>query len=153
MLIFHGEAGEAAFAGNLVRGKCEWNQIDIGVGRDVIGSAVMAIVLVEPPTVAEAENQIGMKEAEDFISGGAAENFLMAGIVNDETELSKDKSEEGGNDEFHPGAAKDSYEREGADKHDEIDNYFSDVIQRLLCEEAALPDNGLQVAKFVASRR
>ncbi len=113
----------------------------------------MAIVLVEPPTVAESQNQIGMNEAEDFVSSGTAENFLMARVVNDETELSENKGEEGGNSEFHPGAAKYSYQHECADKHGEIDDYFSDVKQGLLCEEAALPDNILQITKFVASRR
>jgi len=93
----------------------------------------MVIVLVEPPTVAEAEQKIGMQQAEDFVSCGAAENFLMAGIVHDEAELREDECQERCVEEFDPGiVVKFSDEHECANEHGDIEKNFSEVIPGLL---------------------
>ena len=88
----------------------------------------MGIVLVEPPAVTEAEQQIGVQQAEDFVSRGATENFLMAGVVYDEAELREDEGEERGVEEFDPGIMKFGDERESADEHGDVEENFSKVI-------------------------
>ena len=92
----------------------------------------MVIVLIEPPTVAEAEYEIGVNEAENFVASGAAENFLMAGVVNDEAELREDEREERGVQKFDPGIVKFRDQHECADEHDNVEKNFSDVIPGLL---------------------
>jgi len=139
VLIFHGEAREAVFGGGLVFGECERNQINVRIGGDVVGRTVMVIVFVQPPAIAEAEYEIGMNEAEDFVSRGAAENFLMAGVVHDEAELREDESQEGGVAKFDPGIVKFGDEHECADEHDDVEKNFAEVIPGLLGEQAALP--------------
>ena len=100
----------------------------------------MVIELVEPPTVAEAEQKIGMQQAEDFVSCGAAENFLMAGVVHDEAELREDEGEESGVAEFDPEIVVEFGDQdEGADEHGEVEKNFSEVERGLLGHQATLP--------------
>ena len=132
VLVSHCEAREAALPGCLVLGKCEQRDIDVGVGGNVIRRAMMVVVLVQPPTVAESEQEIGMDESKNFIAGGAAENFLMAGVVNDEAKLSEDKCQESGVAEFGPRILKPVYEQERGDEEDDVEKYLSAVICGLL---------------------
>jgi len=92
----------------------------------------MMIVLVEPPAVAESEQEIGVQQAEDFIAGGAAKDFLMAGIVDDEAELRGDEGEESGVAKFDPGIVVEFGDQdESADEHYDVEKNFSDVIRGL----------------------
>ena len=84
MLVSHCEPREPALSGGLVLGKCEERDIDVGVGGNVVRRAMVVVVLVQPPTVAKSEQEIGMNESKNFIASGTAENFLMACVVNDE---------------------------------------------------------------------
>ena len=63
----------------------------------------MVIMLVQPPAVTEAEQKIRVQQPEDFVACRAAENFLMAGVMNDKAELREDEGEERGVAEFDPG--------------------------------------------------
>jgi len=82
----------------------------------------MVIMLVEPPAVTEAEQQIGVQQAEDLIARRAAENFLMAGVVDDEAELREDEGEEGGVAELDPEIVVEFGDQdEGADEHDQVE--------------------------------
>ena len=53
-----------------------------------------------------------MNEANDLIAGGAAEDFLMTRVVNDETQLSENECQESGVAEFGPRILKPLYEEE-----------------------------------------
>ena len=82
----------------------------------------MVIMLVEPPAVTEAEQQIGVQQAEDLIARRAAENFLMAGVVDDEAELREDEGEERGVAELDPEIVVEFGDQdEGADEHEEVE--------------------------------
>lgn len=82
----------------------------------------MVIMLVEPPAVTEAEQQIGVQQAEDLIARRAAENFLMAGVVDDEAELREDEGEERGVAELDPEIVVEFGDQdEGADEHDQVE--------------------------------
>ena len=100
----------------------------------------MVIMLVEPPAVTEAEQQIGVQQAEDLIARRAAENFLMAGVVDDEAELREDEGEEGGVAEFDPEIVVEFGDQdEGADEHGDVEKNSPEVERGLLGHQAALP--------------
>jgi len=132
MLVSHRESREPALPGCLVLRKCEQRDIEVGVRGNVVRRAMMVVVLVEPPTVAESEQEVGMNQAENFIASGAAENFLMACVVNDESKLSENKRQESGVAEFRPRILKPVYEQESNDEEDEVEKYLSAVICGLL---------------------
>jgi hypothetical protein len=73
-----------------------------------------------------------MNEAKDLIASGRAENFLMACIVNDKTELSEDKSQESGIEKFRPRILKPSYQQESANEQNQVEKHLSAVICGLL---------------------
>ena len=132
VLVFDGEAREAVFGGGLSFGKREGKNVDVGIGGDVVRRAVMAIVFVQPPTIAEAQQEIRMQDAEGFIAPGLAENFLVAGVVDDEAELGEDEGEDRGVVEFKPRVRKPFDQQESADEKDQVNNYSAEVIARLL---------------------
>ena len=73
-----------------------------------------------------------MNEANGLISRRALENFLMARIVNDETQLSKHKRQESGIAEFCPWIVKTLYQQESANEQNKVEQHLSAVIYRLL---------------------
>ena len=73
-----------------------------------------------------------MNEAKDLIASGCAENFLMACVVNDKTELSEDESQESGVEKFHPGILKPAYQQESANEQNQVEKHLSAVICGLL---------------------
>ena len=73
-----------------------------------------------------------MNQAENFVAGGAAENFLMACVVDDETQLSENKRQKSGVAEFGPRILKPLYEQERGYQHCEIKKYLPAVIRGLL---------------------
>lgn len=73
-----------------------------------------------------------MNEAKRLISGRAAENFLMARVVNDKTELSEDERQESGIAKFRPWVVECFYQQESANEQDKVEQHLSDVIRRLL---------------------
>ena len=73
-----------------------------------------------------------MNEAKDLIASGRAENFLMACVVNDKTELSKDKSQESGVEKFRPRILKPSDQQESANEQNQVEKHLSAVICGLL---------------------
>lgn len=94
----------------------------------------MAMVLVEPPTETESEQETGMNQANRFISSRLTENFLVARVVNDKTQLSEDKRKESGVAKLGPRIVKSINQQESADQQDEIEKDFSGVIGGLFCE-------------------
>jgi hypothetical protein len=73
-----------------------------------------------------------MNEAKDLIASGCAENFLMACVVNDKTELSEDESQESGVEKFRPGILKPFYQQESANEQNQVEKHLSAVICGLL---------------------
>lgn len=67
VLVLDGKAREAVFCGGLSFGKCEGKNIHVRIGGDVVRRAMMAIVFVEPPTIAEAQQEIRVQQAEGFV--------------------------------------------------------------------------------------
>ena len=99
----------------------------------------MVVMLVEPPAVTEPEQHIRVQQPESFIASRAAENFLMAGVMDDEAQLREDEGKQGGIAEFDPGIVVEfGNQHEGAGEHGEVEQYFSEVIRGLLGHQAAL---------------
>ena len=73
-----------------------------------------------------------MNEAKDLIASGRAENFLMACVVNDKTELSEDKSQKSGVEKFGPRILKPFYQQESANEQNQVEKHLAAVIRGLL---------------------
>jgi hypothetical protein len=73
-----------------------------------------------------------MNEADSLIPSGTADDLLMACVVNDKTQLSKDKRQESGFAEFRPCIVESCYQKESTDEQHEIEKHLSPVIRRLL---------------------
>lgn len=132
MLVFHREPREPVLSGRLLLGKREERNIHIWINCNMVRRGMMEIVFVEPPAVTKSEQQIGMNQANCLIPSGAAENFLMPGVVDDETKLSKHKREKSGFAELRPWIVKSCDQQENAHEHCEVEKHLPAVIRRLL---------------------
>ena len=75
-----------------------------------------------------------MNEAGDLISDWPAENFLMARVVNDKTQLREDESKERGVEKFGPGILKSFYQQESANQQNQVQKHLAKVIRGLFSE-------------------
>ena len=73
-----------------------------------------------------------MNKSDSLVASPAAEDFLVASIVNDKTQLSKSKREESGVAQFCPRIVKSCYQQESADEQHKVEEHLSPVISRLL---------------------
>ena len=73
-----------------------------------------------------------MNKSDSLVASPAAEDFLVASIVNDKTQLSKSKRQESGVAEFCPRIVKSCYQQESAHEQDNVEKDFSAVVRRLL---------------------
>jgi hypothetical protein len=73
-----------------------------------------------------------MNEADSLVSSPATEDFLVASVVNDKTQLSKNKCQESGVAEFCPRIVKSCYQQESAHEQDNVEKDLSAVVRRLL---------------------
>jgi len=69
---------------------------DVGVQVNVVGLAVVAIVLVHPPPVAHAQQDIAGDDPDQLVLPLLVEHLVVAGVVELEAELPGDDSEEHG---------------------------------------------------------
>ena len=72
-----------------------------------------------------------MNEAESLVSSPTTEDFLMASVVNDKTELRKNKGQESGIAEFCPRIVKSCYQQESAHEQNKVEKHLSAVVRRL----------------------
>src|SRR5271156_1898123 len=129
MLISHRDAREAALSHGLIFRKGKQRYFHIGVGRYVIRRAMMQIVFVEPPAIAESEHEVRMNQPEYLISSWSAENLLMARVVNDKTKLREHECQESGVEQFDPGIVKRFDQQESGDQQRQVQKNFPNVIR------------------------
>src|SRR6266540_4815901 len=69
-------------------------------GRDVTGVQTCALPI---SPVADAEQQVGVHQADQVVGSAGAEDLPVAGVVADEGDLAGDDREPGGSDQLVPG--------------------------------------------------
>ena len=100
-LVLHQKAqGAALFHGLLFR-KCEDGYLYVAIRPQVVGVAVMSIVLVLPPAWRHACDQPSQQHHHIVVAGGT-EYLPVAGIVPDEPELREHDSKEHCVEHLHP---------------------------------------------------
>src|SRR5882757_10375311 len=86
-------AGQSTLGVALAFGEGEQLDVQVGIVVLVIGVGVMAIVLLDPPRIAETDEPT-MKNAHDIVGPQVAEDLPMYGVVSDERKLAKHHGEE-----------------------------------------------------------
>jgi hypothetical protein len=60
----------------------------------MVGMSVVAVVLVDPPAVAQSDSQVGVQDANEVVGPCGPEDLPMPGVMADEAELGENESEE-----------------------------------------------------------
>lgn len=115
------EAGECSFFGDVF--SCEGKQWNVYVGIEVvlIGMTVMFIVLVHPPAVAHADEQIACEKADEVVFPRFLENLAVAGLVTEESKLCGDKGQKDCIEQLQP---------ENVDENQERNTYCQEAQQK-----------------------
>jgi hypothetical protein len=102
-LVARDHPSKAPLATGLSGGKRQGRNVDVGIQVLVVGVAVVAVVLADPPAEADPDQQIGMDQADQVVGAAAAEDLPVAGVVADEGDLGEDDRQVGGGHQLPPG--------------------------------------------------
>ena len=78
---------------------------DVGVGADLVGAAVMTVVLVHPVPVADARGQVGAGQAGQVVPPARSEDLAVADVMAQEANLGEHDGEVGGYEQLVPRVA------------------------------------------------
>jgi hypothetical protein len=92
----------AVAAAGLVGGESDRPSGDVGVSAGLVGVSVVAIVLGDPPAVAEPDQQVGVDLADQAVNAPRARDLAMAGVVPDEAGLGEHDPQEDGDEHLPP---------------------------------------------------
>ena len=102
-LVAGDPAPDAAAPGAGLRlGEHDATGIDVRVAVDVVGVGVVAVVLVDPPAVAQPDQQVRAQQAQQVVVAPGAEDLPMAGVVAEEADLGEHDRQERRDDQLPP---------------------------------------------------
>ena len=78
---------------------------DVGVRAFLVGVGVVAVVLTDPPAVAQPDAQVAEQDAEDVVASPGAEDLLVPGVVAQEADLGEHDGQEYGHRQLPPRVA------------------------------------------------
>jgi hypothetical protein len=106
----------------------------------VVGVAVVAVVLGDPPAEADPDQQVGMDQADQVVGASAAEDLPVAGVVADEGDLGEDDRQVGGGHQLPPGVLQGDEGDPSGGEQDEVENELGGVVPVPPVQQAGLLD-------------
>jgi hypothetical protein len=79
--------------------------LDIRIGADLVRVSMVGVVLVYPPAIAEAGQEVRIQQTEQPARAGPMRHLAMTRVVGQEADLSKDDGEGDGDPHQPPGVA------------------------------------------------
>jgi hypothetical protein len=67
---------------------------DVRVTADVVGVGVVAVVFVDPPAVAQPDQQVRAQQAQQVVVAPGTEHLPMPGVVTEEADLDEHDRQE-----------------------------------------------------------
>ena len=104
-LVAERQPGHAPAGARLRGGEGQRTDGDVRIRAFLVGVRVMAVVLVDPPAVAQPDAQVAEQDAEDVAGPPGAENLPVPGVVAQEPDLGEDHRQERGHRQLPPRVA------------------------------------------------
>jgi hypothetical protein len=118
-------------------------ELDVGVDAELVGVGVMTGVLVLPPAVAHADEQVADDQADPVVPSAGPEDLAVGRIVTEERDLGEEHGEPHGREHLPPGIADPDEDRDRAGEHDRNGRELGPVVAVAPPHEAgALDDPG-----------
>src|SRR4029453_19345485 len=98
------------------------------------------VVLVDPPAVAQPDQQVGVDDADAVVGPPRAEDLPVPGVMAGEAELGEDDPEEPGGEQLPPRLAEEEEDRPPGGEQEPVQPDLRGVVPRPAVEQARLPD-------------
>ena len=115
-LMARDEPGQAALGARLAGRERQRADVDVRILFLLVRVGVVAVVLVDPPAVAEPDGQVAVHQPDDVVGALGPEYLLVSGVVADEADLREHTREEDGHHELPPRIAQQDEDRPAGDQ-------------------------------------
>src|SRR5215204_272238 len=150
-LVFHDEPSEPSLLESLLFFEGEQRDVYVGVEVQLVGVAVMLVVLVDPPLAAHAEQQVAENEGEPVVLPGAAEGELpVPEVMGEEADLDEDEGEVSGVQELEPAVAEDEQQGKAHRQQAEGEGRLARVVSGLRVQQPVPFDPALQLGVLIS---
>src|SRR5260370_24639095 len=143
-LVHGGQPAGPAPRPGLFVGVRDGADFDVRVEVDVIGVAVMAIVLLHPPAVAHAEQQVGRDQADESVLPSRDEHLAVSRVVKLEAELAAHDAESRGRKGLRPDRPDRDQGDQAEDQQHRVGGDAEGVVSGLLLEQPGVLDAALE---------
>ena len=145
------ELTDATALRGLLTAEREDTRADVRIEFGLVRIAVVPVVLVDPPVVAQADHQVAVQVAGQLVCLTAAKHLSVAGLVAGEGELGRDDGEVDG-DQQHPPGVVGQIEREaGRGHHHDIERDPHPVVELAALEQPGVLHDPRQHRVLAAS--
>src|SRR5437660_4130074 len=100
--MFDDKLADGSFLGKIFPCHREQWEVDIRIEIGLIRMAMMSIMLLHPPPMAHAKEQIAADQPNDVILPGGTRDLSMSSIVTKQPKLCGNKGQVGGIEELEP---------------------------------------------------
>jgi hypothetical protein len=143
---------QTAPGAGLIRGERDRPAGHVGITAHLVGVGVVAVVLGDPPAVAEPDQQVAVDPADQVVGTPRAGDLAVADVVPDEPGLGEHDPEKDGDKQLPPGPAERSEHGPSADEQQQVRRDLDAVIGRPPSQQAD-PLAGPGQLRVVASGR
>ena len=102
-LVADDQARDANLGPGLRLGEGDHREVDVGVEVQLVGVAVVQVVLVDPPGPARSQQEVDQKEAQQIVAARGAQDLPVPRVVAEEGDLAEGEGQENGVERLHPG--------------------------------------------------
>jgi hypothetical protein len=152
-LVAEHQPGKAAAGASLGLAEGQRADGDVGVRVLSVGVRVMAVVLADPPAVAQPDAQVAEQDAGDIVGPPGAEDLAVPGVMAQEPDLGEDHRQERGHRELPPRVAQQNEYGPSGGQQPDGDRDLPDVVARPPVQQPGLPDLPGQLRVLAAAPR
>ncbi len=113
------------------KGKGQRAAADVGISANHVGVRVMGVVFGNPPSEAQAREQVAGHQPDQLVGPTGFEYLVVAGIMGDEVHLCEQEGEKGCNAQRHPGVPDREKGHPAAGKSSGDKHHLGDIDGRL----------------------
>ena len=140
-------------ATRLSGGEGQGADADVGIPVFGVGVGVVAVVLVDPPAVAQSDGQVAVDQADEVVGPFGAEDLPVTGVVADEPDLGEHHRQERGDGELPPGVAHHDEHGPGRGEQPAGDGDLRQVVAGSSLQQAGGLDPAHQIGEVTPAGR
>jgi hypothetical protein len=149
-LVFHNEPRDPLLTESLFFGKGNQRDVNIGVKVELVRMTVVLIVLVDPPLLAYADQQVAENEGKALVlPAGTNGKLSMPKVMSHKANLDEYEGQKSGVQELEPKVVEDQQEGQARRQQAEREDDLTRVVGGLLGQQPVMLDEPLQLSILI----